>query len=322
MAGFNINTDVHFPKFLSRIYGMKITTIPQLSKIKNLITECVASAAVTGAVWHRRLNQLATAQKLLVLSPPRRLNTTLYTRESNNPAIFSAPMVAFIHEHNRSLYYIEERSGHETRITQEMIISFQNALQSQTETILDEIGVARLSPAQIARVQDGDGKGTGLNLYSFNSSLVDELHVDGPALMSAKRTMLNKISKLTLASMHLASIEGDGHIRYTETVSSLFTNPDNFSERSLRWVDGLLETCCAWWKCKTVAGEAALAAKRATMRTSTERSSEIVLIIALAVKPLEIRLVSEVFGATAASVHWHAFFARDGQNMCLDANLL
>ena len=222
----------------------------------------------------------------------------------------------------RSFYYIDEHSGAETHITQERIQGFQDALQSLAEELLNEIGVAVMSTEQIARVQDGDGNGAGVNLCGFNSGLVDELHVEGPVAMKDKKQTLKKISRITLATMHLVSIEGEGHIRHTETVSSLFTNPDNYTERSLRWVDGLLETCCGWFKSETVAGEVALAAKRATMRTSTKRTSEIFLRIALAVKPLETRLVSEVFGANAASVHWYAFCARDGRDMCSDANLL
>jgi hypothetical protein len=203
-----------------------------------------------------------------------------------------------------------------------MIQGFQDALKSLAENLLDEIRVDRMSLAQIARVQDGDGNGAGVNLCTFNSGLVGEMHVEGPASEKDKKRMLQKISKITLAIMHLASIEGEGIIRYTETVSSLFTNPDNYTERSLRWVDGLLEVCCGWCKTENVAGETALAAKRATMRACTERTSSIFLRCALAVKPLEIRLVNNVFGPEAASVHWHAFCARDGKDLCSDANIL
>jgi hypothetical protein len=43
--------------------------------------------------------------------------------------------------------------------------------------------------------------------------------------------------------------------------------------------------------------------------------------IALAVKPLEVRLVHAVHGPTAASVHWTAFGARNGVDMCTEPNL-
>jgi hypothetical protein len=48
-----------------------------------------------------------------------------------------------------------------------------------------------------------------------------------------------KSSDFTLKTMHLGVIEGEGHIRYTETVSALFPNQNNFSERSLRRAGGL-----------------------------------------------------------------------------------
>ncbi len=85
-----------------------------------------------------------------------------------------------------------------------------------------------MSTAQIARVQDGNGNGAGVNLSILNSGLVDDLHVEGPASVTDRKQTLKKISRITLATMHLVSIEGKGLIRYTETVSSLFTNPDNF----------------------------------------------------------------------------------------------
>ena len=47
-----------------------------------------------------------------------------------------------------------------------------------------------MSPEQIARVQDGDGTGAGVNLCVFNSGLVDELHVEGPVLMQDKKQTL------------------------------------------------------------------------------------------------------------------------------------
>lgn len=210
----------------------------------------------------------------------------------------------------------------ETLITLEMIRSFENDLQNLAESILDRIGVGHLSPQQVTSVRDGAGAGAGYNLCHYNDDLVDALHIDGPQYAKDKKEMLKQISLLTLTIMHLAAIEGGGHIRYTETVSALFTNPDNFSERSLRWEDGLLDVACDWFKSETVASEVALAVKRSTFKTCTERTSYSFLRCALAIKPLEARLVSDMYGAEAASVHWVAFCARDGKDMCSDANLL
>lgn len=117
--------------------------------------------------------------------------------------------------------------------------------------------------------------------------------------IAAKRKMLACIAELNLIILCLAALEGNGHIRFTESVASLFTDPTNFDSRTLRWELGQLLVACDWFKSETTASEAALAAKRATLKTCTPRTSMLFIHTALAVKPLELRLVHAVYGPKA-----------------------
>jgi hypothetical protein len=58
--------------------------------------------------------------------------------------------------------------------------------------MLAEIGVACLSPEQIALVHDGTVP--GFNLCHYNPQLMEELHVEAPVGTKDKRALLKKIS--------------------------------------------------------------------------------------------------------------------------------
>ncbi len=207
-----------------------------------------------------------------------------------------------------------------TTITNDQVRSFQTSLQLRAEHILKEIGVQELSEDQIMNIHDS-GEGAGKNVTSCNSDLVNLLEIKGPSAATSKRKTLKLITELNLIILCLTSIEGNGHIRFTESMASIFTDPSNFDSRSMRWEFGRLIVACGWFKSETTASEAALAVKRATLKVCTARTSSIFIRTALAVKPLEVRLVHSEHGEAAASVHWSAFGARNGTDMCSEPNL-
>lgn len=216
--------------------------------------------------------------------------------------------------------YIDEYSGTSTTITIEQIRSFANALQNRAEEILRIIGVQELTDEQINSIKDL-AESAGANITLCNPELVELLKVADPTTKTERQALVKLITELTKIVLDLAAIEGSGHMRYTETVSSLFTDPSQFDRRTLRWETGRLSVTCGWFKSETTATEAALAIKRATWKTCTKRTSDIFVRTALAVKPLEVRVTHELHGPVAASVHWMAFCARDGKDLCDETNL-
>jgi hypothetical protein len=72
---------------------------------------------------------------------------------------------------------------------------------------------------------------TGANIAMFNPELVEFLEISEPTTKAAQKKLLNKLTELHTCCMCKASLEGSGHIRYTETVSALFTNVSAFDKR-------------------------------------------------------------------------------------------
>jgi hypothetical protein len=216
--------------------------------------------------------------------------------------------------------YIDKITGAATTITNMQVRSFQTSFQSRAENILAELGVSRLTEHQILSIHDS-GEGAGKNICSCNSVLVDFLELKDPKSAMCQQKTLKLIAELTLITLCLTSIEGNGHIRFTESMASIFTDPSNFDTRSLRWEFGRVLVACGWFKSETTSSEVALAVKRATLKVCSSRTSRIFIHTALAVKPLEVRLVHSIYGEAAASVHWTAFGARKGIDMCTEPNL-
>jgi hypothetical protein len=65
----------------------------------------------------------------------------------------------------------------------------------------------------------------------FNAELVEFLNIKDPTTTNARKDLLKKLTELHLCCMCKASLEGSGHIRFTETVSALFTNVSVFDKR-------------------------------------------------------------------------------------------
>ena len=72
---------------------------------------------------------------------------------------------------------------------------------------------------------------TGANIAMFNPELVEFLEISDPTTTAAQKKLLKKLTELHTCCMCKASLEGSGHIRYTETVSALFTNVSAFDKR-------------------------------------------------------------------------------------------
>jgi hypothetical protein len=71
----------------------------------------------------------------------------------------------------------------------------------------------------------------GTNIATFNPELVEFMKLDDPTTLRAKRELLQMLTELHLCCMIKASLEGSGHVRFTETVSAQFTNLSAFDKR-------------------------------------------------------------------------------------------
>ncbi len=106
-------------------------------------------------------------------------------------------------------------------ITNVQVSSFATTLQLRAEVPLSKIGVKQLSDKRIQGIYDA-GEGAGNNVTMCNAKLVDFLEIKAPSTMHAKREMLKWIAKLTLITLCLSSLEGSGHIDFTESMASIF----------------------------------------------------------------------------------------------------
>ena len=140
-------------------------------------------------------------------------------------------------------------NGDKVLVSFQMISDFAEVFQRRAEEILEHFKVPQLTAEQLQSVKDPLGKaGTYASLLTFNDKLattlsanvvikdeklLTELHLCGISLRLHAHTqmMLGQPHLTHLAADILSALEGCGHLRFTEAVSQLYSQPNQFDNR-------------------------------------------------------------------------------------------
>ena len=205
-------------------------------------------------------------------------------------------------------------NGDKVLVSFQMISDFAEVFQRRAEEILEHFKVPQLTAEQLQSVKDPLGKaGTYASLLTFNDKLatilsanvvikdeklLTELHLCGISLRLHAHTqmMLGQPHLTNLAADILSALEGCGQLRFTEAVSQLFSQPNQFDNRlnppptptlhpclrlvdeprrTLYWESGHLTVSCGWIKTETTSSNESLKMAKMVVRTCTPRTSHI-----------------------------------------------
>jgi hypothetical protein len=147
------------------------------------------------------------------------------------------------------LNYILPRSGDKFQVSFENMSEFAQVFQRRAEEILQHFGVPDLTPEQLQSVKDPLGlAGVHVSLLTYNDKLASELS-KGVTITVKDEKLLTELHlcgiTITCISMNhlstsdkravdiLSALEGCGHLRFTEAVSQLNSQPTQFDRRCI-----------------------------------------------------------------------------------------
>ena len=148
-----------------------------------------------------------------------------------------------------ALNYIHPRSGEKFQVSFENMSEFAQVFQRRAEEILQHFGVSDLTPEQLQSVKDPLGlAGVHVSLLTYNDKLASELS-KGVTITVKDEKLLTELHlcgiTITCISMNhlstsdkravdiLSALEGCGHLRFTEAVSQLNSQPTQFDRRCI-----------------------------------------------------------------------------------------
>lgn len=158
------------------------------------------------------------------------------------------------------LNYIHSRSGDKFRVSFEDISEFGQVFQRRAEEILQHFGVPVLTPEQLHSVKDPLVlAGAHVSLLTYNDKLASELS-KGVTITAKDEKLLTELHlcgiTITCISVNhlstsdkravdiLSAVEGCGHLRFTEAVSQLNSQPTQFDRRWVEWLLPPLALIC------------------------------------------------------------------------------